>query len=101
MKYRDPSNAAREQAAYGEFLKMADQVLFKKPGIGLGVDTHDPNAGLRAERKRKLTQGMTAEERMRVLREAGVRDNGAMDTVFSRLYASPEQAFMLAKGGKR
>jgi|SRR5262245_48552499 len=97
---RDPQNAQKEQAAYGEFLKMAKQQLFKEPGIGLGVDTHDPMAGLEAERRRKRTEGMAAEERMALLRQVGVRDNGAMNTVFNRLYASPEQAFMLAKGGK-
>jgi hypothetical protein len=97
---RDPQNAAREQAAYQEFLKMAKDTLFKEPGIGMGVDTHDPYAGLRTEAKRKRAIGLAAEERMQALRAAGVRDNGAMNVVFDRLYASPEQAFMLAKGGK-
>jgi hypothetical protein len=98
---KDPQNAAREGAAYQKFLQMADDVLHKKPGIGMGVDTYDPEAGIKAERKRKNTQGLAAEERMRILREAGVQDRGAMNTIFQRLYASPEKAFMLAKGGKR
>jgi len=100
MAQHDPQNAAREGAAYQEFLKMADEVLHKKPGIGLGVDTWDPESGLRAERRRKMAQGIAAEERISMLRNMGIQDNGSMDTLINRMYGSPEKAFMLAKGGK-
>jgi|SRR5262245_5694850 len=97
---KDPQNAQREQAAYGEFLKMADTMLHKKPGIGLGHDTWDPQAGLNAEQKRKYNEGLSAQERINMLKQIGVQDNDAMYALVDRMYSSPERAFMLARGGK-
>ena len=45
-----------------------------------------------------MAQGASADERMKILTDAGVTDREGMVKVFNRAYAHPNKAFMLAKG---
>jgi len=69
------------------------------PGVGLGTQTWSPDAGIQRERQRRMAQGATAQERMALFQEAGVKDDEGMRKVFERAYTSPEKAFMLARKG--
>jgi hypothetical protein len=81
--------------------KQAMQALFKskflEPGMGLGTPVSDPQTGLRRERQRRMAQGASARERMKIFQEAGVTDRAGMARVFDRAYTTPERAFMLGK----
>lgn len=82
-------------------MKEAMQALFQAnlaPGMGIGTQTWSPRAGIQREQQRREARGMSAQERMKVLTDAGVTDREGMTKVFKRIYARPEQAFMM--GGK-
>jgi hypothetical protein len=79
-------------------VQQAFQAMFLTPGMGLGTKTWDPTTGITREQQRKEARGMSAQERMKVLMEAGVTDREGMTQVFRRAYASPERAFMLGRG---
>lgn len=74
------------------------QATFLSPGTGLGTKAWDPQTGIRREQQRKEARGMSAQERMKVLTDAGVTDREGMTRVFQRVYARPERAFMLTRG---
>lgn len=74
------------------------QASFLSPGMGLGTQTWDPKTGIRREQRRREARGMSAQERMKVLTDAGVIDREGMTKVFQRIYARPERAFMLSRG---
>ena len=78
-------------------LAMIQQVLHLSPGMGLGTPAWDPNAGLEKERRRRAAKGLSAEQRIQALTDAGVTDRAGMQAVAERMYASPEKAFMLAR----
>lgn len=79
------------------FLQVARENFNLSPGMGLGTQAWNPEEGLRREAKRREATGASAAERIQALQDAGVTDRAGMTAVFERLYASPEQAFMLAR----
>jgi hypothetical protein len=81
-------------------LAAAKSMFNLTPGMGLGTTANNPNDALEAARRRKAAKGLSAEERMKTLTDAGVTDRAGMGAVFQRLYAQPTRAFMLARGGK-
>lgn len=83
-----------------QVLSVVKQMFNLTPGMGLGTPAWDPYAGLERERQRRAARGATAQERIKALTDAGVTDRAGMNMIAERLYASPERAFMLAKGGK-
>jgi len=74
------------------------KALFLSPRMGIGTTTWDPQTGVRREQMRREARGMSAQERMKTLADAGVTDRAGMTEVFSRLYSSPERAFMRVRG---
>lgn len=70
-----------------------------QPGVGLGTKAWDPMTGVERMRKKKAAEGVSANERMRMFQEAGLKDVEGMQRVFERAYVSPEKAFMLARRG--
>jgi hypothetical protein len=92
LPLRDKDPLAQEAAR-----KMFQEANMQ-PGMGLGTTTYAPDAGFQLERRRREARGASAGERMRALEGAGVTDRDGMRKVFDRLYASPERAFMLARG---
>jgi hypothetical protein len=76
------------------------KALFLAPGMGLGTTTWDPQTGIRREQQRKMARGMSAQERMKILTDAGVTDRDGMRKVFERAYAPAHQALMLGKERK-
>jgi hypothetical protein len=80
------------------FLAAANKQLNLTPGMGLGTTAYNPMAGVERMRKRKAAAGVSANERMRLFQEAGMKDYDGMRRVFERAYVSPEKAFMLARG---
>lgn len=83
--------------------KEAMQAMFKahflEPGVGLGTKTWSPETGIRREQQRRMAQGASARERMRMFTEIGAGDRDKMQEVFNRAYTSPRRAFMLARRG--
>ena len=82
-----------------EFLGMAKNQLNLVPGMGLGTPAHNPMAGVERMRRKKAAMGVSADERMRLFQEAGVKDYDGMRRIFERAYVSPEKAFMLVGKG--
>jgi len=82
-------------------MKQAMQAMFQanflSPGTGLGTKTWDPKTGIHREQQRRMARGMSAQERMKALTDAGVTDREGMTKVFSRLYSPAHQALMLGK----
>jgi hypothetical protein len=82
--------------------KEAMQAMFKasflEPGTGLGTPVTSPETGIRREQRRRMAQGASAQERMKMFKEAGVTDTAGMARVFNRAYTTPERAFMMGKG---
>jgi hypothetical protein len=82
--------------------KEAMQAMFKasflEPGVGLGTKVSDPQTGIRREQARRMAQGASARERMRMFQEAGVTDRVGMARIFDRAYTTPERAFLMGKG---
>jgi hypothetical protein len=81
-----------------EFLAVANKQLNLTPGMGLGTKAWNPMSGIERMRKKKAAEGVSANERMRLFQEAGVKDYEGMRRVFERAYVSPEKAFMLVRG---
>jgi hypothetical protein len=98
MADRQPT--PEDQKAADLFLKTVNEQLHLSPGLGMGTPAWDPNEGLARYHRRREAQGLSADERMQTLLDAGVTDREGMQKVAQRLYASPEKAFMLARGGK-
>lgn len=78
----------------------AMKAMFMSPGMGLGTKTWDPQTGIRREQQRKMARGMSAQERMKALTDAGVTDREGMTKVFTRLYTPAHRALMLGKENK-
>jgi len=82
-------------------MKQAMQALFQAnflaPGMGLGTKTWDPRTGIRREQQRRMARGMSAQERMKLLTDAGVSDREGMMKVFRRAYTPAHRALMLGK----
>lgn len=83
-------------------IKQTVQALFKanflNSGTGLGTPVWDPQTGIRREQMRREARGMSAQERLKIFKEAGLTDHDGMARIFERAYTSPERAFMLSKG---
>ena len=80
-----------------DFLAVAKSQFNLTPGMGLGTTAYNPMAGLERMRRKKVAEGVSADERMRLLQEAGAKDYEGMRRIFERAYVSPEKAFMLAR----
>jgi len=91
---------ADTQQDYEAFLAAAKERLNLVPGFGFKDTLYDPQAGLTAYQRRKAAQGVSMEDRIRMLQEAGVKDKDGMMQVAKRMYATPAKAFMLARGGR-
>jgi hypothetical protein len=89
-------NTPESKAMFQELFQQA----FLTPGMGLGTPTWDPHAGLVRQQRRRMAQGASAQERMRLFQYAGATDRDGMVKVFRRAYAPPERAFMLGREGK-
>jgi len=87
-------------AEHALFLQLAQNVVHLTPQMGLGTPAWDPAAGLAAYRNRQRAQGLTAQQRMGILQNAGVTDRAGMYKVFQNMHANPYQAFMM-NGGKK
>ncbi|GEM_PF-6923481 len=86
-----------DPAAKVLFTKMFEQ-HFLRPGMGISTQTWDPMTGIRRQQQRRMAEGATAKERMRLFESIG-GDREGMEKVFARAYTSPERAFMLVGKG--
>ena len=82
------------------FLQAAHDHLNLDPPLGFANKAYNQLDGLRRYQQQRLARGLTMQQRLQVLHNAGVQNRQGMVDVARRQYTSPQGAFMLARGGR-